>query len=230
MFSVGIISGSPDQVALAANPVLEEILAILTDEQSGNQAISDDISAIDSRLSSIESRLASIESELQTLSCSPTAEICDGIDNDCDGSVDEGDVCAAPECNVDNCATCASDDPNVCVACEAGFFADSTGQCSLQSLSCDLTDPSLVCGDGVHCQPDGSGSTTCADTTGTGTQGASCQTDSDCSAGFACLDVGSGSQCVEWCQSDSQCSAGTSCTMLSTPVIVDGEEYGVCIG
>jgi len=147
MFSVGIISGDPDQVALAANPVLEEILAILTDEQSGNQAISDDISAIDSRLLSIESRLASIESQLDALSCSATAEVCDDIDNDCDGLVDEGDVCAV-QCNAVNCATCASEDPNVCESCEAGFFMDSNGQCTLQDADSDGFTSDVDCDDG----------------------------------------------------------------------------------
>ena len=70
----------------------------------------------------------------------------------------------------------------------------------------------------------------CAGPVGSGGQGAICTDDTDCRAGFACIDTGFGTECVHWCNYDTGagCSGLTFCTPFPTPVIYNGFEYGVC--
>ena len=74
-----------------------------------------------------------------------------------------------------------------------------------------------------------------APATGTGGQGAACTDPDDCQSGFACIDPdGTGGaepqQCMHWCKvsSGTGCSGIESCVGFTTPLLVEGTEYGVC--
>jgi hypothetical protein len=68
--------------------------------------------------------------------------------------------------------------------------------------------------------------TDCSAPAGTGGQGASCFDDTDCRAGFACI-TGS---CLHWCRypAGTGCTGGYTCYPFTTPLIVGGQQYGVC--
>ncbi len=70
-----------------------------------------------------------------------------------------------------------------------------------------------------------------APSVGSGTQGASCADADDCAAGYACLDPGTGDQCVHWCRvgDGTGCSGLTTCVGFTSPVTIGGTEYGVCV-
>jgi hypothetical protein len=72
--------------------------------------------------------------------------------------------------------------------------------------------------------------TDCTAPAGTGGHGAACIDASDCRAGYACVDPGTGDQCLHWCDvpTGSGCSGLTTCTGFTTPIIVGGREIGVC--
>ncbi len=72
--------------------------------------------------------------------------------------------------------------------------------------------------------------TDCTAPAGGGTQFAPCATEADCAAGFACIDAGFGPQCSHWCRyPGGTCPSLATCTGFTTPVIVGGVEYGVCV-
>ena len=93
--------------------------------------------------------------------------------------------------------------------------------------SCDLQDPPPVCGT-EQCQASfGFPPTVCSGPTGSGGQGAVCDSSNDCLPGFACVDIGSGFACHQWCRvAFPDCPI--LCLPLPPPLIIDGTEYGVC--
>ncbi len=68
--------------------------------------------------------------------------------------------------------------------------------------------------------------TDCATPVGTGGQGATCFDDTDCRAGFGCV----GGACLHWCRypAGTGCTGGLICYGFSTPIIIRGQQYGVC--
>ncbi len=74
--------------------------------------------------------------------------------------------------------------------------------------------------------------TDCSAPTGTGGQGASCTTRSDCRAGFGC--VGAPGQCLRWCDGIGfsgllgGCPGSLTCYGFTTPIRVGSTTYGVC--
>lgn len=73
--------------------------------------------------------------------------------------------------------------------------------------------------------------TDCAGPPGAGGADAFCIDDTDCQAGFLCIDVdGFGPTCNHWCNvtTGAGCSGGRVCYGFTSPVVVGGVEYGVC--
>ena len=72
----------------------------------------------------------------------------------------------------------------------------------------------------------------CSSPTGILGQGASCTTQADCAAGFAC--AGTPGTCLRWCDNPgvagpaSGCPGGLSCFGFTTPIRIGATTYGVC--
>lgn len=92
------------------------------------------------------------------------------------------------------------------------------------------------CAPGLACAVYGDGGggfvTDCAGPTGGGIDGASCLDDTDCEAGYLCIDVdGFGfTTCNHWCNAvtGEGCDIFTTCYPFTTPAVAGGVEYGVC--
>lgn len=64
-------------------------------------------------------------------------------------------------------------------------------------------------------------------------EGESCAVAEQCQAGLHCADVGGGARCWRACRyapaaSDCTASPGTSCRRPGSPIVIAGQEYGVC--
>lgn len=71
----------------------------------------------------------------------------------------------------------------------------------------------------------------CTGPAGLGTQDDFCFDESDCAAGYACIDVdGFGPTCNHWCNAvtGTGCGAFYTCYGFTSPVVIGGVEYGVC--
>jgi hypothetical protein len=67
---------------------------------------------------------------------------------------------------------------------------------------------------------------------GSGRQGSSCSTSSDCAANYACINRTFGAQCLRLCDTGApSCSAapGTSCQRTTPPLTIGGRTYGICL-
>jgi hypothetical protein len=98
---------------------------------------------------------------------------------------------------------------------------------------CDPVDASAICGPAVTCDPfpwDGTGHDhgDCLGGVGTGLQEAGCTGYADCAPGFEC--VTSRGYCAAWCRMDNPvCPSPLTCKSFSSPPIIGGVEYGVCL-
>jgi hypothetical protein len=76
--------------------------------------------------------------------------------------------------------------------------------------------------------------TDCVSTPGTGTTNATCTTDTDCAAGFACVDtqdpMHAGTRCHHWCRypAGTECTGGQVCVNFSPDLVINTVDYGVC--
>jgi hypothetical protein len=97
------------------------------------------------------------------------------------------------------------------------------------SKKCAPENPAAACGPGLSCYVDNSvtpAQTDCS-TAGTATGPGVCASDNTvCAPGYVCLTSGA---CRKWCRVgfSSDCG-GSACTGFTTPLIVDGLEYGAC--
>jgi hypothetical protein len=95
---------------------------------------------------------------------------------------------------------------------------------------CDLRAPAGICGSGTGCGLVDTSHTTCV-AAGSGTTGASCDTDPfSCAPGLTCVDTGTPPKtCLAWCRVGfSDCTGGLSCLAFSDHPTIGGTEYGVC--
>ena len=161
-------------------------------------------------------------------------------DTDLDGygDPDVTQVLDAPESGwIFDSTDCNDDDSNIYPgAVETCDDADNDCNTVVDDscVYCDPVDPEPICGPNQHCYPSTTGATTCVSTSGIGTEGTPCSSDSDCASGFVCLDAGSGNECLEWCYnfgSSITCSNPTSiCTdLFGTPLLADTVPYGLCL-
>jgi hypothetical protein len=61
--------------------------------------------------------------------------------------------------------------------------------------------------------------------------GSNCSADGDCQPTYACINVGTGKQCLAWCTPpgfSTSCSPAGQCVAFNPPVEKDSTEYGVC--
>ena len=85
-----------------------------------------------------------------------------------------------------------------------------------------------------HCREEIFGPVVVVSPRSTGTQGASCNTDSDCAAGYTCVrvlsDGGSARSCLAYClTSTPSCPvAATSCRQFDPALVLGGTGYGIC--
>ena len=83
----------------------------------------------------------------------------------------------------------------------------------------------------VETGPAGRYLTHCEGPVGFGTEFSPCASDASCAAGFACLDLGFGSECTRWCNytTGTGCGFGYFCTdVFTVPAIIGSRQYGVC--
>src|SRR5512139_3287479 len=98
------------------------------------------------------------------------------------------------------------------------------------SVDCDPENPGPGCGAAQHCVPQAAGDPVC-EAAGAGTDYQLCPNGrSECAPVYECVFDGLDSCCMSWCQvAANNCgSAFETCTGFTTPVYVDGVEYGVC--
>ena len=106
---------------------------------------------------------------------------------------------------------------------------------TLCSLSCNPLNGS-GCPTGSTCRVfvESAGSarylTHCEGPVGGGTDFTPCTTDSECAAGYACIDLGFGTECAHWCNATTGtgCTLGLTCSTFTTPVLIGTREYGIC--
>jgi hypothetical protein len=111
------------------------------------------------------------------------------------------------------------------------------------TVSCDVANAAAACQPNVHCglvlidEAESLFGTACALRTGSGTQGATCARDSDCSQNHICYDPAGGDdlQCIRFCDNPTEagatnpdCTGGSVCfgPMLS---LLDGRSFGLCV-
>jgi hypothetical protein len=112
-------------------------------------------------------------------------------------------------CTTDTCV-----EPGTCMnvsTCAGGAACMASGCATGCAESpCRLLSPQCGCAAGQACYP--SGATRVCTTSGSGTSGSLCTTNSDCAATYACLNVSTGTTavnlCTHMCSSDAECGGG----------------------
>jgi hypothetical protein len=122
---------------------------------------------------------------------------------------------------------------------------DAPGICTDPSptASCDPINPTAVCGVGVRCEfpADPGQPAYCGAVAGTGAAGDNCEFNSDCQGGAFCVETQGGvapppgapvaKACALTCVvgDNSSCSGFDFCASFSTPLFVEGTEFGACL-
>ena len=112
------------------------------------------------------------------------------------------------------------------------IHSDAFERRACDGVGCTYCSPA-VCGSHSHCTPQPDASSLCTYPDGAGTQGATCAAAAACVGPDACVDTGAGSHCQHWCSrpAGSECQAvpGTSCVGFAVPLLIGGQEWGVCL-
>lgn len=149
--------------------------------------------------------------------CSSDTQCSDGIG--CNGA----ERCVAGAClpavsplDCNDSLACTTDtcvEPGTCShvsTCAGGAACMASGCASCSDSPCRLLSPQCGCATGQACYPQGA-TRVCA-TSGAGTTGALCTSNSSCAASYACLNVAESgtptSLCTHVCASDADCGGG----------------------
>ncbi len=113
--------------------------------------------------------------------------------------------CSGKLCGPDGCG-------GTCGTCNGGAQCLANGICAI----CDPV-TQIGCGVGERCRLNGT-SAQCTTVIGTGTQGATCVSDSECAAGLLCTTIDSTSRCRKYCDSDDDCGNGRCAFSISAGI------------
>ncbi len=146
----------------------------------------------------------------------------------------KGDTCESGACRP-FCTTvgAACNKPGTSKCVQSGLGGVSVPNFKVCEIACALEDSSACGGAGVGCVfDDASGATDCA---AVGTSNTCTATATDCAPGNVCVNSGSGASygCFRWCRvggPSADCAGtGGTCAGFSTPVLVNGRQYGACL-